>query len=88
MMLRARLGRVAAISIFASFLATGAACSKPKDPQLTPQEAKVTSVDMITKLDSRVAADITRVMRDWQYAPYKLNGTPTAACFVVSFKLK
>ena len=49
---------------------------------------KVTSVDVITKLDSRIAADITRVMRDWQYAPYKLNGTPTAACFVVSFKLK
>jgi LEA14-like dessication related protein len=56
MMLRARLGRVAAISIFASFLATGAACSKPKDPQLTPQEAKVTSVDM-TGLDLRVKMD-------------------------------
>jgi hypothetical protein len=49
---------------------------------------RVTSVAVITKLDSRVAADITRALEAWQYAPYKLNGTPTAACFVVSFKLK
>jgi hypothetical protein len=49
---------------------------------------RVTSVDVITKLDSRVAIDITRALEDWRYAPYKLNGTPTAACFVVSFKLR
>ncbi len=49
---------------------------------------RVTSVDVITKLDSRVAADITRALQAWQYAPYKHSGTPTAACFVVSFKLK
>ncbi len=49
---------------------------------------RVTSVDVITKLDSRVAADITRALQSWQYAPYKLDGTLTAACFVVSFKLK
>ena len=49
---------------------------------------RVSSVEVITKLDSRVAADILRALHTWQYAPYKLNGTPTAACFVVSFKLK
>jgi len=49
---------------------------------------RVSSVEVITKLDSRVAADILRALHAWQYAPYKLNGTPTAVCFVVSFKLK
>jgi len=49
---------------------------------------RVSSVEVLTKLDSRVAADILRALHAWQYAPYKLNGTPTAACFVVSFKLK
>ncbi|MDB4961597.1 MAG: serine/threonine protein kinase [Myxococcales bacterium] len=49
---------------------------------------RVTSVAVITKLDSRVAADITRAINDWRYAPYQVSGTPTAACFVVSFRLK
>ncbi len=48
----------------------------------------VTNVSVITKLDSRVAADITRAIEAWKYAPYAVNGTPAAVCFVVSFKLK
>jgi len=49
---------------------------------------RVTSVDVITKLDSRVASDITRAIEAWKYAPYTINGTPASVCFVVSFKLK
>jgi hypothetical protein len=49
---------------------------------------RVASVEVITKLDSRVAADITRALQSWVYAPYQVNGGPASACFVVSFKLK
>jgi len=49
---------------------------------------RVSSVEVITKLDSRVAADIIRALQVWTYQPYLLDGTATAACFVVSFKLK
>jgi hypothetical protein len=48
----------------------------------------VTSAQILTKLDSRVAADLTRALHSWRYAPYKQGGTPIAACFVVNFRLK
>jgi len=49
---------------------------------------RVSSVEVITKLDSRVAADILRALQGWTYQPYQVDGAPTTACFVVSFKLK
>ncbi len=49
---------------------------------------RVSSVEVITKVDSRVATDISRALQEWTYQPYLLYGTPTAACFVVSFLLK
>ncbi|MCX5742398.1 MAG: serine/threonine protein kinase [Proteobacteria bacterium] len=47
---------------------------------------KVTTVDPITRLERHAAADLVDAMRTWRYAPYKHDGAPVAACFVVSFK--
>jgi hypothetical protein len=49
---------------------------------------RVTSADMLTKIERRSAADLVDAIRTWQYAPYKQSGVPTPACFAISFRVK
>jgi eukaryotic-like serine/threonine-protein kinase len=49
---------------------------------------KVTSADIMSKLDRRIANDITAELRTWRYAPYQRGGTPSPACFVVTLRTK
>ena len=49
---------------------------------------RVTSADMITKIERHAAADLVDAIKTWQYAPYKLSGVPTPACFAISFRVK
>lgn len=48
--------RFARVLVAASVVASTAACSRPKAPQLTPQEAQITSVD-VNGFDMRVKID-------------------------------
>ena len=48
----------------------------------------VTSVDFMTKLDKRVAADLGDALRTWKYSPYREKGTAFSACFVVTVRMK
>jgi eukaryotic-like serine/threonine-protein kinase len=49
---------------------------------------RVTSADMMTKVTTRVANDLTASLRTWRYAPYMLKGAASPACFVVTFRAK
>ena len=49
---------------------------------------RVTSADMITKIERRSATDLVDAIRTWQYAPYKQSGVPTPACFAISFRVR
>ncbi len=49
---------------------------------------RVTSADMITKIERRSASDLVDAIRTWQYAPYKQSGVPTPACFAISFRVR
>jgi eukaryotic-like serine/threonine-protein kinase len=49
---------------------------------------RVSSVDMITKLERLTSMDLGTAVKSWRYAPYKQNGVATAACFVVSFRVQ
>lgn len=51
-------------------------------------DGKVTSAEMVTKVSSRVAAQLTEDLRTWRYAPYKQGGAAIPVCFVVSFRVK
>jgi hypothetical protein len=48
----------------------------------------VTSVAMLTKLESATANGIATTLRGWRYAPYKQAGTAVPVCFAVSFRVK
>jgi len=48
----------------------------------------VSSADVITKIERHAAADLVDAIKQWQYAPYKRDGKPLSACFVVSLRLK
>jgi len=52
------------------------------------ETGKVTSADMVTKVERRVAVDLTDALRKWRYAPYLQKGAAIGACFVVPFRLK
>lgn len=52
------------------------------------ETGKVTSANMMTRLERRIANDITAELRDWRYAPYKIKGAPSPACFVVTLRTK
>jgi serine/threonine protein kinase len=49
---------------------------------------RVSSVDVLTKLERMTAIDLTNALKGWTYAPYKKGGTPVPACFVVSLRVK
>ncbi len=49
---------------------------------------KVTSANMMTKLEPRVVADLVDELRDWRYAPYKQSGKAIPVCFVVTFRAR
>jgi hypothetical protein len=51
-------------------------------------QGHVTSADIITKLERRATADFVEGIKTWTYAPYKLSGVPTPACFAISFRVK
>jgi hypothetical protein len=53
------------------------------------ETGRVSSVEMATKVERRVATDLTEALRTWRYAPYKYKGTtPIGACFIVPFRVK
>jgi len=52
------------------------------------ETGKVTNADMVTKVTSRVAGDLTETLRTWRYAPHKVGGQAVPACFVVTFRAK
>ena len=49
---------------------------------------RVTSVDMISKLERHTASDLASAIKTWKYAPYHKDGQPTPACFSVNFRVK
>ena len=49
---------------------------------------KVTSVDMITKLERLTSMDLAHAVRSWRYAPYRQAGVAVTACFGVSFRVQ
>jgi hypothetical protein len=49
---------------------------------------RVSSVDVITKLERMTVNDLTDALKRWTYAPYKHNGTLSPACFVVNFRVR
>ena len=48
----------------------------------------VSAVDVLTKLDRDVAAQLVSALKAWRYAPYVKAGVPTPVCFVVSMRLQ
>jgi serine/threonine protein kinase len=49
---------------------------------------RVSSVDVLTKLDPATAGELAGTLKSWTYAPYKQQGAPVPACFVVTFRAK
>ncbi|MBA3819407.1 MAG: hypothetical protein H0X17_10985 [Deltaproteobacteria bacterium] len=49
---------------------------------------RVSSVNMITKLERLTSLDLGNAIKGWQYAPYKQAGVAVAACFVVTFRVQ
>jgi hypothetical protein len=49
---------------------------------------RVTSVDILTKLDRIAKQDLIDGLLSWHYAPYKKDGTAVPACFVVTLRVK
>ena len=49
---------------------------------------KVTVVNVLTRLDREASSDLAGALRAWSYAPYRRAGTPVAACFVVTLRVK
>ncbi|HEV7554470.1 MAG TPA: protein kinase, partial [Kofleriaceae bacterium] len=49
---------------------------------------RVISADLITKIERHANEDLVDAIKQWQYAPYKRDGKPVTACFVVSFRVK
>ncbi len=71
--------------------------SKFKNVELPPmvpakvcidETGKVSFVEMVTKLDRRVATDLTEALRGWRYTAYVQNGVAIPACFVVTLRTK
>jgi serine/threonine protein kinase len=52
------------------------------------ETGKVSFAEMVTKLDRRVATELTDTLRSWRYATYVQNGVAIPACFVVTFRAK
>ena len=52
------------------------------------ETGRVTSADMLSKLQRHTASDFVDAIRTWKYAPYKQAGIATAACFAISFRVK
>lgn len=49
---------------------------------------KVTSVNIIQQLEQRFVKDLQSTLKGWKYAPYLLDGSVRAACFVVPMRTK
>jgi hypothetical protein len=52
------------------------------------EAGKVTFAEMVTKVDRRVATDLTEQLHRWRYAAFVENGVAIPACFVVTFRAK
>ncbi len=48
----------------------------------------VNSVNIIQNIDSRFVKELQNTLKKWKYAPYMLNGSARAACFVVPMRIK
>jgi hypothetical protein len=51
-------------------------------------QGHVSSADLITKIERHATEDLVDAIKQWVYAPYKRDGKPVMACFVVSFRVK
>ena len=49
---------------------------------------RVSIVDLPAALDAMLASELTTTVKSWKYTPYKADGVPVPACFVVNFQLK
>jgi hypothetical protein len=49
---------------------------------------RVKTAELLTPVASDPASEILGALREWRYAPYKLDGAAHAACFAVAFRLK
>ncbi len=49
---------------------------------------RVSSVDVISKLEHHAAADLADALRTWRYAPYKDKGAAVPACFSVTLRTR
>ena len=49
---------------------------------------RVSSVEMITKLERHAAEDLTDAIKTWRYAPYRDGGSTIPACFSLTLRTK
>jgi hypothetical protein len=49
---------------------------------------RVTTVDVLTKLEPAAASELSRAIHGWTYRPYQQGGAAVPACFAVSFRVK
>lgn len=48
---------------------------------------KVTSVHVLTQMRESAKKELIDGLRDWRYAPHKVDGEAVTACFAVPFKI-
>jgi hypothetical protein len=48
----------------------------------------VSSVNIIQSIDGRFVKELQATLKRWRYAPYMVNGSARAACFVVPMRTK
>jgi uncharacterized caspase-like protein len=48
----------------------------------------VTSSKLVSQLPAEASAEINKVLRIWQYEPYRVDGIAQAVCFPVTFRAK
>jgi serine/threonine protein kinase len=57
--------------------------------QLCIDEAgRVTAYEVLTSVDARTAAEISRALRSWRYAPYQAAGVARGVCFEIALAVK
>jgi len=49
---------------------------------------RVSSVDVLTKLDPATTGGLAGTLKSWTYAPYQQQGAPVPACFVINFRAR
>lgn len=49
---------------------------------------RVTSSHVLSRVDDDITETIGNALRTWRYTPYRSGGTPSPACFVVTFRIR